>query len=423
MKLLIAIPALNEEESIDSIIRRSIEAREFIRANSPVTEVEITVISDGSTDRTVERASQYKDSINLIVFPQNKGYGAAIKEAWRQSDAELLGFLDADGTCEPRFFATLCNTAIAENADVVLGCRLNANSQMPLIRRVGNFIFATILSVFSSSRVRDTASGMRVVRRSSLDRLYPLPDGLHFTPAMSARAMLSERTRIMEVNMPYHERSGESKLRVAKDGLRFLRVIIEAAFLYRPSRPLGLLAVVFLIFAAALMGSPILYYFQNRSVAEWMIYRFLVSDLSGIAACLCLCASYLTGRMSSIALAEESGDLRSRLSLWLFQTRWFWTVPIGFCLVGASLVLASLLHRLTTGMTYEHWSRYVVASFCFAVAIILSITRVIDYVLSLVGSRLEYLNVQRFGTPFVESQNHISVPTELETDKNAGRIV
>jgi glycosyltransferase involved in cell wall biosynthesis len=423
MKLLIAIPALNEEESIDSIIRRSIDAREFILANSPVTEVAITVISDGSTDRTVERASQYKHSINLIVFPQNKGYGAAIKEAWRQSDAELLGFLDADGTCEPKFFATLCNTAVAENADVVLGCRLNANSQMPLIRRVGNFIFATILSVFSSSRVRDTASGMRVVRRSSLDRLYPLPDGLHFTPAMSARAMLSERTRILEVDMPYHERSGESKLRVAKDGLRFLRVIIEAAFLYRPSRPLGLLAVVFLVFAALLMWSPILYYFRNRAVAEWMIYRFLVSDLSGIAACLCLCASYLTGRMSSIALTEESGDLRSRLSLWLFQTRWFWTVPIGFCLVGASLVLASLLHRLTTGMTYEHWSRYVVMSFCFAVAIILSITRVIDYVLNLVGSRLEYLKDQRFGTPFVEPQNHISVPTDLETDKNAGTIV
>ena len=252
MKLLIAIPALNEEESIDAIIRRSLEAREYICANSPVTDVAITVISDGSTDRTVERASQYRDSIKLIVFPQNKGYGAAIKEAWRQSDADLLGFLDADGTCEPRFFATLCQTAVSEHADVVLGCRLNANSQMPLIRRIGNFIFATILSVFSSSSVRDTASGMRVVRRSSLDRLYPLPDGLHFTPAMSARAMLSEGTRILEVDMPYHERSGESKLRIAKDGLRFLKVIVEAAFLYRPSRPLGLLAIIFALFAATL---------------------------------------------------------------------------------------------------------------------------------------------------------------------------
>jgi len=50
-------------------------------------------------------------------------------------------------------------------------------------------------------------------------------------------------------------------------------------------------------------------------------------------------------------------------------------------------------------MTYEHWSRYVVMSFCFAVAIILSVTRVIDYVLNLVASRLEYLKTQRLESP------------------------
>jgi glycosyltransferase involved in cell wall biosynthesis len=423
MKLLIAIPALNEEESIDSIIRRSIEARKFICANSPVTEVAITVVSDGSTDRTVERASRYTDSINLIIFPQNKGYGAAIKEAWRQSDADLLGFLDADGTCEPKFFATLCKTAVAENADVVLGCRLNKNSQMPPIRRIGNFIFATILSIFSSSRVRDTASGMRVVRKSSLDHLYPLPDGLHFTPAMSARAMLSDVTRILEVDMPYHERSGESKLRIAKDGLRFLKVILEAALLYRPSRPLGLLAVVFVVVAAMLMWSPILYYFRNRSVAEWMIYRFLVSDLFGMTACLCLCASYLTGRMASIALAEESGGGERRCSARLFQARWFWAVPIGLCLVGGSLVLASFLQLLTTGGTYEHWSRYVVMSFCFAVAIILSVTRIIDYVLNLVSSRLEYLKARRLAAYFVQSHCLTSKTSASETDTYARTVV
>lgn len=422
MKLLIAIPALNEEESIESIIQRSLAARKYICANSPVTEVAITVVSDGSTDRTVERASQYTDSIHLIIFPNNKGYGAAIKEAWRQSDAELLGFLDADGTCDPQFFATLCKTAVANNAHVVLGCRLNANSRMPLIRRIGNFIFATILSVFSASRVRDTASGMRVVQRSSLDRLYPLPDGLHFTPAMSARAMLSEGTRILEVDMPYHERAGESKLRVGKDGLRFLKVIAEAAFLYRPSRPLGLAAVVFLVFAAVLMWSPILYYFRTRTVAEWMIYRFLVADLSGITACLCFCAGYLTARMTSIALSDESGVLRSRLTAWLFQSRGFWMVPISFALAGGLLVVSSLFDRLTTGITYEHWSRYVVMSFCFAVAVILSVTKIIDYVLNLVGGRLDYLKTKSFEPSFVPSRG-TPAAIHLETDKSAGTIV
>ena len=408
MKLLIAIPALNEEESIESIIQRSIRARDFIQRNSPVTEVDITVVSDGSTDRTVEIARQYTGVIDLIVFPQNKGYGAAIQEAWERSDADLVGFLDADGTCDPAFFATLCQKTVDEDADVVLGCRLNSDSQMPLIRRVGNFIFASMLSLFSSKRVRDTASGMRVVRRSSLDYLYPLPHGLHFTPAMSARAMLSERTKILEVDMPYHERAGESKLRVAKDGLRFLRVIVEAAFLYRPSRPLGLAAAVFALVAMILMASPLVYYLENRSVAEWMIYRFLVSDVAGIAACLCFCSSYLTGRMTSIALLEESGNLRSRLTNWLFQSRWFWAAPIGFALAGGSLVAGSLLQRLTTGLTYEHWSRYVVMSFCFAVAVILSVTRIIDYVLNLIAGRLDYWKMRADDTSFDRSHRRLS---------------
>jgi len=54
------------------------------------------VVSDGSTDRTVERARAFPES-NLIVFEKNRGYGAAIKEAWRRSDADLVSFLDADG--------------------------------------------------------------------------------------------------------------------------------------------------------------------------------------------------------------------------------------------------------------------------------------------------------------------------------------
>src|SRR5262249_16536065 len=197
---------------------RSLAARDYITNHSSVTDVEVTVVSDGSTDRTVERASKYKDSIRLIVFEKNRGYGAAIKDAWLNTDADLLGFLDADGTCDPKFFAPLCAQLLTGGKDVVLGCRLNEQSRMPLVRRLGNSLVGLLLSMFSHWRVRDTASGMRVVRRSSLNHLFPLPDGLHFTPAMSARAILSGAVEIAEVDMPYHERVGESKLRAIKDG-------------------------------------------------------------------------------------------------------------------------------------------------------------------------------------------------------------
>src|SRR5688572_19063616 len=300
MKLLIAIPALNEEDSIVSIIERCLAARPAIIGQGPVTAVDITVVSDGSTDRTVERARTFGDRIKLIVFPQNRGYGAAIKEAWSQSDAELLGFLDADGTCDPLFFTTLCRTAADEHADVVLGCRLNQDSQMPLIRRIGNTLFALLLNFVASERVRDTASGMRVVRHGSLRDIYPLPDGLHFTPAMSARAILSRRVRIVEVDMPYSERSGESKLRVIEDGVRFLRVIVQTALLYRPARLLNACGLAAIFVALALMTEPTIYYQQHRSVAEWMIYRFVVSHMMATAGALLMTIGFLTTRMVGI---------------------------------------------------------------------------------------------------------------------------
>jgi len=390
MKLLIAIPALNEEDAIESIISRSLAAAQTIKSESPVDQVEITVVSDGSSDKTVELANKYVPQINLIVFPQNRGYGAAIKEAWRQSNADLVGFLDADGTCDPNFFAPLCRTLVGENADVVLGCRLNKNSEMPGLRRVGNVIFATLLSVFSSSQVRDTASGMRVVRRSALNNLLPLPDGLHFTPAMSARALLSDVVKIVEIDMPYRERVGESKLRVGKDGVRFLKVITEAAFLYRPSRPFVLCAAFLFLVASLLMIKPIIFYLENGKVLEWMIYRFLVGALAGTASCLCFCASYLTGRITRIALSEEIEKQKTDLVARFFAGPAFWFAPGALTLIGGSLVLGSFLQLLETGQTYEHWSRFIVMSFCLSCAIILAVTRAIDFVLGLVQSRIDY---------------------------------
>jgi len=391
MKLLIAIPALNEEASIQQIIARCLEARPEIIETSPVTEVDITVVSDGSTDRTVELASRYRDHVKLIVFPKNRGYGAAIKEAWAQSNADLLGFLDADGTCEPRFFSQLINALKTHDADIALGCRLNEKSEMPWLRRLGNVLFASTLTLLSSSTLRDTASGMRVVRRTCLPALLPLPDGLHFTPAMSARAILSARTKIVEIDMPYHEREGESKLHPAKDGLRFLRAILDAALLYRPARPLAILGCLWLALAVALMVTPTAYYLRHHAVQEWMIYRFVVGHLAGTLAGLLLCASYLTGRMVAIALRDVEGKRGSRNLLDWFFSNWLpWLVPPLLLVGGGLLVLPSFLELVRTGSTYEHWSRFIAMSFCWELASIIAVTAVIDYVLGLLSAQLAY---------------------------------
>jgi hypothetical protein len=391
MKLDIAIPALNEEDAIVAIIERSLAARAVIVRESPITAVAITVVSDGSTDRTVERARPYADRVRLIVFEQNRGYGAAIKAAWETTDAEVVGVLDADGTCDPTAFAPLCRALADANADVAVGCRLNAESSMPGIRQLGNLAFALMLTVFSSHRVRDAASGMRVVRRASLPRLMPLPDRMHFTPAMSARAMLSDDLRLVEVDIPYAERVGQSKLRVVGDGLRFLRVILEAAFLHRPSRPLAVLGLVFGAIAAALMAMPTMYYLQHRAVAEWMIYRFVVSSLLVSSAVLLFACAYLTRRIVDIVLRNRTTPAPETPAGRRLATLVFWVTPALLVVIGAVLVAPSFFELVRTGSTYEHWSRFIAMSCLVSCAIILVVAKVVDFSLSLLAARVGYL--------------------------------
>lgn len=397
MKLCIVIPALNEEDSIEKIILRSLEAREFIIGNSKVTEVAITVVSDGSTDRTVELAQKYTDQIHLIIFPQNKGYGAAIKQGWLESDADLLSFLDADGTCNPEFFADLCNLITEDVCDVALGCRLNENSKMPVTRKFGNTLFSILLTYLASEKVKDTASGMRVVRRSILPELMPLPDGLHFTPAMSARALLSESVTIKEKDMPYEERDGESKLHIWKDGVRFLRVILETAILYRPNRLLSLTASLFLLLGLILIALPVMHYIQHRSIEDWMIYRLIVSNLLGITSILFFSASFITEKTVAMTVSKPitAGGRQSLVSK-LYGSKFIWAVPLLGTLLGLFLIGDSLYNRIFMGETYEHWSRYVVMSFFVSVAFIVMATKSIEHVLKLISERLKYVQSKEY---------------------------
>jgi glycosyltransferase involved in cell wall biosynthesis len=281
--LSVVIPALNEEHGIDEILQRVLGQREEL-AKTGIRDLEVIVVDDGSKDKTADRIRAYGD-VRLIQHPTNRGYGAALKTGFNAATGDLLAFLDADGTYPPESFPNLCRALSEHDADLIIGSRmLSSESEMPLVRRVGNTIFAALLSVVGSRRISDSASGMRVFRRELLSTLYPLPDGLDFTPAMSTRAVY-EGLSMVEVPIPYKERIGRSKLNPLKDGLRFLRSILWTALLYDPQRFFGTLGVVMLAVALLLGLGPSLYYLQNRSLLEDSIYRLfavLILSVAGV---------------------------------------------------------------------------------------------------------------------------------------------
>jgi hypothetical protein len=248
--LSVVIPAYNEQDGIAQIIERVLPIRSDLQKVG-VDDLELIVVDDGSRDQTADIAARYAQ-VCLIRHVVNQGYGAALKTGFGRARGNLLGFLDADGTYPPEHFPDLCRVALAEEADLVIGSRMaGAESEMPIVRRIGNFIFANLVSLLGARRISDSSSGMRVIRREALPRLYPLPDGLNFTPVMSTRA-LHEDITMCEVPIPYKERVGRSKLSVVRDGMRFLQTIVWTALNYNPVRILGGIGAGLILVAAVL---------------------------------------------------------------------------------------------------------------------------------------------------------------------------
>ncbi len=301
--LTIVIPAYNEEKAIAAIIERCLAERERIVAGTPIEAVEVLVVNDGSRDRTAEIAAGY-DDVHLISYEKNRGYGAALKRGFDEGRGSLVSFLDADGTCDPRFFIPLVNRLIEENADVALGSRLGPESEMPRIRRLGNRIYTVLINALTSAAITDSASGMRVIRKASLGKLYPLPDGLHFTPAMTARVVSSDELKLIEVPISYRERVGKSKLSVVRDGVRFLKVIMDIILSYRPLRFFFYVAALAMVLALGLLVEPAVFYFTQRQVPNWMIYRLMVVVVLMLTSLAIMTVGLVADQVAELVNAE-----------------------------------------------------------------------------------------------------------------------
>lgn len=386
-RLSIVIPALNEEEAIGSTVERCLAARSHICDSGGVSEVEVVVVNDGSSDDTEEIAKRFP-SVSVLGFDENQGYGAAIKTGFEHGTGDLVGFLDADGTCDPLIFGDLCRALQDENADLALGSRMGKGSSMPPVRKIGNTFFALLLGVLSKRRVNDTASGMRVIRRASLTKLYPLPDGLHFTPAMSARALMEDDVRLVEIPMPYAERIGQSKLSVVRDGWRFLRVIQQAAMCLRPARLALLAAGVFASIGLLAGAQPVFHYIQNRSLEEWMIYRVLLSSLllTGVMVCLSTAAVAENIAATTYGRGVAGAGITSRvLSLFSHSGRYgFLLVLVGLALF---VIWPGVREYAATGPVTMHWSRAVLASLLLVASIVVLATGFLLNMMELIRDR------------------------------------
>jgi hypothetical protein len=195
----------------------------------------------------------------------------------------------------------------------------------------------------------DAASGMRVFEKALLEHLSPLPAGLHFTPAMTARAVCLG-VAIVEVPIPYAERKGQSKLRIFADGLRFLQVIFGVIFSYYPWRVFGPLGSSFGLVALAYGVRPVLYYFSYHRLEEEMIHRLLTILTLSVCALVVLSFGLIAQRASDLAIGRRA---RAGSPRWLEPA----ALVLGLLLGVGGILLNSrtILEYASSGHIAAHW--------------------------------------------------------------------
>jgi len=218
----IVIPALNEEASIGDVVA-------ILRAAAPWRE--ILVIDDGSADATAERAAAA--GATVVRHPYNKGNGAAVKSGIRRAAGDYVLILDADGQHPPE--DALRIAARLGEYDLVIGARADA-TQATAARRAGNALLNQVASFLTGRAIPDLTSGFRGARRECLrEFLHLLPNGFS-TPTTTTLAFMKAGYSVAFEPIQARRRTGQSKIRLARDGARFFVIILKIITLFSPLR-------------------------------------------------------------------------------------------------------------------------------------------------------------------------------------------
>lgn len=278
MRLIVNLPAFNEEEKIASTIQR------IPRQIDGINEVFVQVIDDGSKDRTFEVA---KEAGADFVYTNgvNRGIGKTFRHAVEralENKADIFVNIDADGQFDPQDIKKIIQPILKHEADMVSADRFDhlAAKNIPFLKDVLNRLAAKLIGTFMGVNIKDLTCGFRAYNRETLLRLN-LPGGFTYTQEVIIDALGKDLKIVwLPVEVTYFE---GRKSRVVKTIWSYvnnsLRIIIRSIRDVRPMKFFGVpgmiltfLALVgFLIFFVQYLSSgfkvtPYLNYLLTSSV-------------------------------------------------------------------------------------------------------------------------------------------------------------
>ena len=218
----IVIPAYNEADAIADVVQVLRGAANWR---------EIIVVDDGSSDATARLAEEAGACV--VRLPYNMGNGAAVKNGIRRASGEFVLIIDADGQHPPEDALRLA--AKLGEYDMVIGAR-SGETQATHARRAGNGALNSLASYLTGREIPDLTSGFRGARASGLrEYLHLLPNGFS-TPTTTTLAFIKGGYSVTFEPVHARQRSGQSKIRLARDGAKFLMIIFKIITIFSPFR-------------------------------------------------------------------------------------------------------------------------------------------------------------------------------------------
>ncbi len=218
LKITVIIPCLNEEQGIELVLRRM---PEFVD--------EIIVVDNGSTDRTSDVARGFGAE---VIREEVRGYGRAYKRGFARASGDVIVTLDGDHSYPPDAISYLLEAFLHLEVDFLNASRFPVRDRqsMSFKHKLGNLALSLAMSILYFRWVRDSQSGMWVLRRSILPRMKLVSDGMAFSEEIKIEALKRPNIRFAEISILYSSRLGEIKLNPWRDGLYNLLFLIRKRF-------------------------------------------------------------------------------------------------------------------------------------------------------------------------------------------------
>jgi glycosyltransferase involved in cell wall biosynthesis len=224
MKVSVVIPCFNERDTIEQLVNS-------VR-NSPIQNIEIIVVDDGSTDGTIdvlkEKVAGLADQI--IYQPANRGKGAALRTGFAAATGDIILVQDADLEYSPSDYPALLQPIFSGSADVVFGSRFLGGRPHRVLyfwHMVGNRFLTLLSNMFTNLNLTDLESCYKAFRAPLVKNLDLREKGFGFEPEITAK-LAKTHCRIYEVGISYSGRTYEEGKKVNwKDGFRAIYAIVR----------------------------------------------------------------------------------------------------------------------------------------------------------------------------------------------------